>query len=543
MFYNLNCAQRPIYFGNSRIDKKTKVPQKPVSQPSETQNSGEKISTIVTNPAQLSLFHMHDFHGQSERMERASTANKEFRDGKLNDDDFFEESLPVDQLGLCSGDMFLGANPKKIAMVNHFLNETGVVANALGNHERDSEITDFVNALKNKKYRLVATNIHPNKNNAINKIVSESFITEINGNKYGIIGASPIDFMKHSSRPEDVLSLNMDDLEETIKEIQMDIDELKKQGVNKMILLSHLGADVDVEIAKRVNDLDIILGGHTHTLFKEAKPNENIFYSPKGEPVLIVQTGRDGEYIGMPNLKFNELGQIVDIDYNILKTDDFERDEEIKSSFQEIFGATKLLGQIKKVEKTDFNPYTEENPNANFMLDCMKEELDTDIAIVNSAGLRSKFSAGNITSYDLENVSPFNDKIITINVSEKELVSSIQERLKNTILSPMNRPGVLQVSGLKYEYDKQNGKLLKLNFVDKEGNEKKIDINNPSEKIYTVAVNEFCARDKHSGLGLEHRAKNPIEKYDYDLKKFVVDWFEHHKEPVCIKPDGRIVGK
>lgn len=541
MFYNFNCVQKPIYFNGRKNNKSGPKPTKDTA-PSVPEKPIEVSRPIVTRPAQLSLFHMHDFHGQSEKMERAHTASEEFKKGKL-DEDFFEESLPVDKLPLCSGDMFLGSNPKKIAMVNHFLNEVGVVANAIGNHERDSELTDFLKIIKGKKYRLVATNIHPKKDSAINKVISESFITEINGNKYGIIGASPIDFIKHSNRPEEVLTLNVDDLERTIQEVQMDIDELKKQGVNKIILLSHLGADVDVEIAKRVNDLDIILGGHTHTLFKEAKPNENVFYSPKGEPVLIVQSGRDGEYIGMPNIKFNELGQIVDIDYNILKTDDFERDEEIKSDFQTFFGATELLGTVKSVENSSGNIYTDENPDANFLLDCLKDELETDIAIVNSAGLRSKFSTGKITSYDLDNVSPFSDKIVTINVSEKELVSAIQEKVKETTLSPMKRPGIIQVSGLKYEYDKKTGELLKLNFVNKKGDEKQIDINNPSEKLYTVAINEFCAKDKHSGLGVEHRVKNPIEKHDYDIKKFVIDWLKKHKEPIDIKTDGRIIGK
>lgn len=503
----------------------------------------EDKQLIVTEPAQLSLFHMNDFHGQSERMERAYTASNEFNNGKLDDEGFFDDSLPVDKLKLCSGDMFLGDNPKKIAMVNDFLNSTGVVANAVGNHECDSAISDFANLVKNKKYRLVATNLHPNKGNAIRKIMSDSFITEINGHKYGIIGASPIDFMKHTNRPEQVSALNTDDLEETINEINEDIAKLKEQGVNKILLLSHLGADIDKEVAKRVNDLDIILGGHTHTLFKDAKQYENVFYSPKGEPVLIVQSGRDGEYIGMPNLKFNELGQIVDIDYNVLKTDEFERDAGIKSRFQNYFGVTETIGNVLKVEQTNYNMYATENPHASFVLDCLRDELGTDIAVINSAGLRSNFPTGEITNYDLDNISPFNDPITTIHISEKELVDAIKDKIKKTVLSPVKRPGILQVSGARYEFDNKTGELLGLRLVDKKGKETVIDINNPSDKLYTVAVNEFSGKDPHSGLGVEERVKNPIKKYDYDMKKYVTDWLKKHKEPIEIKTDGRIIGR
>ena len=525
------------------ISQKNAKKAQATKEENETNSTKENSQTIVTKPAQLSLFHMNDFHSQSERMERAYTASEDFKDGKLDDDEFFDDSMPIDKLKLCSGDMFLGDNPQKIAMVNEFLNSTGVVANVVGNHECDAAIEDFAKLIQGKKYRLVSTNMHPNKEHDINKVISESFITEINGNKYGIIGASPIDFMKHTNRPEQVSSLNMDDLETTIKEIQADIGELKKKGVNKIILLSHLGSDIDVQIAKNINDVDVILGGHTHTLFKDAKLGENVFYSPKGEPVLIVQSGKDGEYIGMPNLKFNEQGQVTEIDYKVLRTDDFERNEEIKARFQDFFGRAELLGTIKSVENLNSNFYINENPHANFMLDCLKDELDTDIAIVNSAGLRSQFTTGDITSYDIDNVSPFNNNIITIQVSEKELLFAIKEKIKETVLSPTKRPGILQVSGLKYEFDKTTGKLLSLKFVDKKGNEKAIDIENPTEQLYSVAINEFSAKDNHSGLGLAEKANNPVRKYEHDIKKFVIDWLKKNKEPICIKTDGRIVGK
>ena len=41
-------------------------------------------------------------------------------------------------------------------------------------------------------------------------------------------------------------------------------------------------------------------------VLKDIKEGENLFYSPNGEPVLIVQSGRDGEYIGTPIIKFKE---------------------------------------------------------------------------------------------------------------------------------------------------------------------------------------------------------------------------------------------
>ena len=104
---------------------------------------------IRTNPAQLSLFHMHDFHGQNIRMERAYTAVKQFDNGDLAyQNDVFNKDIPVDKLKLCSGDMFLGENFGEIEVVNEFLNLAGIIADTIGNHECDTEADIFADLTK-----------------------------------------------------------------------------------------------------------------------------------------------------------------------------------------------------------------------------------------------------------------------------------------------------------------------------------------------------------------------------------------------------------
>lgn len=522
------------------IKKNSDSNQEPIIHDIEPTATPVENKQIVTQPAQLSLFHMHDFHGQSVRMERAHTAGEAFEEGKLDSESkIIDESMPTDRLKLCSGDMFLGADKERARIVNEFLNQIGIVATALGNHECDGPLSDFAECIKSKNYRIVGTNIHPDRTNPITGVVSNSFIVEINGNKYGIIGASPVDFMKHTAQPEEIEKLKPDDIEATISEIREDIELIRQNGVNKIILLSHLGVDMDKQIAEKVEGVDIILGGHTHTLFTEVKEGENLFYSPNGEPVLIVQSGRDGEYIGTPIIKFNELGQIIEIDYDVIKTDDYERSDEIKESFDKILGKSEKLGTIKSVAKTPDDIYANENPNCSFMLDCLRSELGTDIAIMNSASIRNRFSTGDITSRDLEDISPFTDKIVIIEATEKEIVDAIKLKVKETMSDPNHRPGLLQVSGLKYKFDKI-GNLISLSFINKEGKEVAINIENPSDKKYTIAVNQYCASDSNCGLGLKHRVDTALKKFDEDIKDFISSWIKKQKEPIEICNDGRI---
>lgn len=497
---------------------------------------------IRTKPAQLSLFHMHDFHGQNIRMERAYNAVNQFDNNSLqHQNDVFDKDMPIDKLKLCSGDMFLGENIKDLEVVNEFLNISGVMATALGNHECDSHADDFYEVVKHRNYRILGANMHPEKDSKINRILSSSIVVESNGNRYGIIGLVPTDMPNHLKRPTDVKDFNISDNEETKKDITNEVEDLKKHGVNKIIILSHLGLEADQYIAQNISDIDIILGGHTHNLITKVEEGKNLFKSPKGEPVLIMQVGRDGEFIGIPNIKFNELGQITELQYNLAKTDDFSRSLVAKRDFEKILGTPEVVGKVVYVEEPPKDMYAKENPHCGFIVDCMRSEFGTDIAVMNAANIRGKFYLGDIDTRDLRLLSPFANKIVVIEISEKELVDSMNNLIKASMASPAHRPGILQVSGLKYEYSKSQGKMTKLSFMDKGNNEYQINLENPREdKIYTLAVDDYCAQSKKSGLNLKYRLEKALKICDYDKDEVVARYLRKHPEPVEIKSDGRI---
>ena len=511
------------------------------SEPSET-ISIYSDSPIRTNPAQLSLFALHDFHGQNLRMERAYSVIEKYDNDKIfKENNFFNENEPVDKLKLASGDMFLGENRKELEVVNEFLNIAGVLATAIGNHECDNDIQEFAKIVKDRNYKFLAANMHPDKGCSMNSVLSGSFVVESNGNKYGIVGLAPIDMAAHIKRPKDIDSCNLSDLDDTIKDLQKEVASLKEQGVNKIILLSHLGLPTEQHIAKNVSDIDVILGGHTHNLLKEVKEGENLFRSPKGEPVLIVQVGRDGENIAVPNLQFNELGQITKLQYNVIKTEDYPRSKVAKESFEKILGKSDVVGRAKYTEQPPKDIYVNENPHCNFILDCMRKEYDIDIALTNSANIRSRFHEGDIDTRDLTQITPFGNKMTITRISEEELVDSIDDKIEESMENPNHRPGIIQVSGLRYEYSKSKGELTKMTFIDKNGKEHPIDIENPREdKFYTVMADDYCFLNDNAGLGLKHRYDEAIVVYDFDKNKIVENYLKKHPEPIEIRSDGRI---
>lgn len=497
---------------------------------------------IRTNPAQLSLFHMHDFHGQNIRMERAYSAVRQFDKNRLqHQNDIFNKDLPVDKLKLCSGDMFLGANPKEIAVVNEFLNIAGVLANAIGNHECDSKMEQFSDIVKGRNYRLIGANMKPDSDNKIKSVLSNSFIAEVHGNKYGVIGLVPLDMRAHVKNQADIDEFRIMDLENSAETVREEVERIKEYGVNKIIVLSHMGLKNDQYLAQNVSDIDIILGGHSHDLLKEIKEGVNLFDSPKGEPVLIMQVGRDGEYIDVPNIKFNELGQITGIQYNIIRTDDFERDYVAKTDFEDILGKPEVVGKISNVVDEGKNIYIYENPHCNFITDALRAELETDIAVMNSANARSRFYKGDVTPRDLRLITPFANRIAVIEMSEAELVKRLDHLISESLKSPDSRPGIMQVSGLRYTYSKSAGKMTELYFIDKNGKETEIDLKNPDkDKIYTIAADDFCIASDYAGLDAKQQLDNAILIFDHDKDKIVADYMKKQNNSFEIKSDGRI---
>ena len=169
----------------------------------------------------------------------------------------------------------------------------------------------------------------------------------------------------------------------------------------------------------------------------------------------------------------------------------------------------------------------------------MRNELGTDIGILNAGNIRGSFSQGPIDTRLISDITPFEDKMMILNLSEKQIVDSIKVGLKSLTKSS-NKPGILLVSGLKYKANKK-GELLEIEFIDKNNQSHKIDVNNPSaDKKYTVAADDFYAT---GGDGYLESNKNPdfvLQKFDLDKNKLACDYIKKLDQPIEITDDHRV---
>lgn len=488
-------------------------------------------SNISGNNIKTSIFYINDYHGKSVNMERTMAASRGFDYVNSGKND-------VDTLKLSSGDIMVGEDVKINKAAVLFQNFIGVNSSAVGNHEHDiqgnaDKVLPFV------KFNLLSNNVKINPRNPWAGRIKSSVVENINGHKYGIIGTTPTDlFTRTKSKPLQ-LDLSVDNPQETLHDIQMEADKLKFQGVNKIILLSHLGNTFEKIVATQTSGIDVILGGHSHDLILDVKEGENLFYNKDNEPVIITQAGKDGKNFGILNLEFDQNGVIKKVQNNVGDTRDFHRDMPVKYIFDKLFGNNKIYGVINSAPAEPDKYLISPNPHGYFIADCMKSDLGGDIALIQSANIRGFFEKGNIDKRTINGILPFKNELYRVNYSEKDIVDAIKFACSKSFNSNSNKPGIFYASGLKYTVSK-TGELKSLTFVDKERKEHPINIQNPREnKFYSVIINDYCAQGNDKFTMLNH-PENIVEKCGVDSGDCVANVLEKSKTPIDLEDDGRI---
>ena len=458
------------------------------------------ITPVSSGNIKTSIFYINDYHGKSINMERTMSASNTFDANNKNKTD-------TDVLKLSSGDIMVGEDVTINKAAVLFQNFIGIRASAVGNHEHDIQ-------------------------GNVDKVLQY-------GHKYGIIGSTPVDLFTRTKLGPLQRDISVDDAVQTIKDIQTEIDALKKQGVNKIILLSHLGNTFEKIVATQTSGIDVILGGHSHDLIQSVKEGENLLYGKDGDPVIITQAGKDGKSFGILNLEFDNNGIIKKVQNNIGYTKDFHRNMPLEYIFNKLFKNNKVYGEIKSAPPEPKDLLIDPNPHGYFIADCMRKDSGCDIALIQSANMRGYFEKGQVDDRILNDILPFKNELYKIKYSEKDIVDAIKFACDKSFNSHSHKPGMFYVSGLKYSVN-DRGKLLSMSFVDKNGNETPINVENPRyDKFYTTVINDYCAQG-NDNFSMLNRPEQIIEKTGIDSAISVANVLKTMNESPQIKDDGRI---
>ena len=511
---------------------------KPVSFRNNTQSRSTNSNferTPDKDTFELSIGYVNDIHGQVNNMMRILSGLK-------------------GDIKLSAGDNDIGdeKNTQIHQATAEFMNKANITATALGNHELDGRQADVTNFIDNTNTKVLAVNFNKCDNwenfednlkeygrDNLDERLTKSMIVEVKGEKIGLVGASPTDLFSRITHPEYHKDCYVSDIDETVERLQHEIDNLKEEGVNKIVMVSHLGYQKDREIAQKLDGLDVIIGGHTHELIEGIKEGENLVYSKSGEPVIITEAGKDGKYFGQLNLLFDKDGVITKAQNNVAQTHLFSKNLVTQYLFDRVMGKPQDVGYIKEAPLPPHS-LLDENPHANFVCDAMKFETNADIALWNNSGIRNYFHEGSIDTREIKEIAPFMDRVCIADVSEKTIVDTFKHAIESSYNSHGNKPGLISVSGLEYTVNLNNGKLVEMNFIDKDGNKTPIDIDNPREdKIYRVTADEYMMCTGTDYLKLAEK-EDVLEILPYDKDVVTCNYIKYLNQPIVINQTGRV---
>lgn len=411
---------------------------------------------------------------------------------------------------LDAGDTFHGlpvATVVKGDSIAKAMNVMGYDAMTAGNHDFNYGYDRLKEIEKTLKFPILSANV---KTKDSKDAFKPYMIKEVKGIKVGIFGLSTPETATKTN-PKNVEGVTFENPIETSKKM---VQELKKENVDMIIALGHIGLDENSEftskkIIEAVDGIDLFIDGHSHTLLKDGMVVKN---------TLIAQTGNYGQNLGVVEIGFKDK-KIVDKKASLITKNDVkpavvppadndkkpEKDqikaepagkmylepnkavlESIKKSKDEMKSVTgQVIGKTTvELEGKRENVRSRETNLGNLLADAMKEETKADLAITNGGGIRDSIDVGDITKEEVLKVLPFGSYIITKEVKGEDLVKVLEHA---TDAYPNVEGKFPQVSGITFKIDMSKEKGSRVTDIMVNG--QKLDLN----KTYVVATSDFIA--------------------------------------------------
>lgn len=391
-----------------------------------------------------------------------------------------------------------------------FMNKLHYDAVAVGNHEFDKGPEALAKMIKEAEFPFLAANLKFEKTSPLYKKVKPYIIKDFGCCKVGIIGliVPDIKIITNVGKETEVL----DPVQTANKYIEM-LD--KKTDV--IIILSHLGIQEDKNLAAAIRKADIIIGGHSHTQLNK----ELLINDLDNNPVIIVQTGEMGKYLGdiqltidndqitLDSYKLHSVDSTIALDQGL--TDQLKGFQlQIDKVSSQIIGSTSSYINLIRDEVR-----TRETTGGNFIVDAIKDSFpEADIVFHNGGGIRGDkiLHPGNLSMLDIIELHPFQDEVILVDVKGKDLKSILERSVASL---PFSSGGFLQVSGMSFLADvAKKPQTLNLDFTEivEPGErisrimvkDKPIDEN----KTYRIATNRFIVNGGNGYVTLKNASTN-----------------------------------
>ena len=358
------------------------------------------------------------------------------------------------------------------------MNDMGYDAATLGNHEFDLGVAKLARALKGENitiastsyptekpaFAMVATNVDASQEPVLKGLLRKFKIIERCGQTYGLIGVVTEDVPLIASPGDKVKFLDY------VSSVNTTAALLKAQGVNKIIVLSHYGYEVDLAKAKALSGVDIIVSGHDHKLLGSAddinaQTSDATLATPyagqgglsagayptqltnrEGDPLLVVSSSEWGRWLGRLEVGFDASGKVVSSANKSMFIDgrSVVENAALKAKVDQYYApvaafSSVLVGKSAMAFAADRGALTPsfvaglrtgETALGNLITDLMQATAKTSdnavAAFSNGGGLRAAIAQGDVTFGQALTVLPFGNTLFVMDLTGQDVIDLME---------------------------------------------------------------------------------------------------------------------
>ncbi len=480
------------------------------------------------------------------------------------------------------------------------MNEICFDAFALGNHEFDdgdaglAQFIDFLRAGPYCQTPVLAANVVPGPSSPLNGgQIQPRIVYDYDGEKVGFVGIDIANKTKNSSSPDPETQF----LDE-VTTAQKQIDELRAEGVNKVVLITHYQYDNDLALAKAVSGVDVIIGGDSHTLLGEefeqyglnpAGPYPTMTTDRVGAPVCIAQAWEYSQIVGQISVSWDEFGFVTSCDGtpHLLLGDNFSREVDDEDVALEGADLEAVLAQIAAAPELSI---VQPDPRAQEILDGFTEQVATetqrqigtvsedlcleripgqgrsticdvadtaqqggdiqqlvadafrarsfesDISIQNAGGVRIDVPAGELTIATAYTILPFSNTLVNLEMTGTQVKAVLEDGF-DFALAPDGSTGAYPyASGLRWDADATAAKGSRLTNLEYQAKGTTEWVPFDESATYTIVTNDFIAGGRDGYVTFNDIDDSAIVDTFINYAQGLIDYVEIDLGGVVAKP-------
>lgn len=356
----------------------------------------------------IRILHTNDLHSHFEHFPKIGRYLKKAQADKSVDQvytfdagDFMDRSHPLTDAT---------KGQANVKLMNNFNYDAVTIGNNEGisnSHEVLEHLFDHAN------FPVILANLREEDGSMPKWAVKDKIINTKKGTRIALIGLTAAYPMSYGPNHWHIMML---------KETMDDLLPKLKGKYDVLIMITHIGLNMDRWLAKNYPGIDLIIGGHSHDLLKKGEEDNGVW---------ITQTGKWGNYVGDIKLEINDQHCVQKISPTTVPTASMPAKSGDNAIIQGYRDKGKELLKAHKVADLPEKFADDKEAAIQVSLDAIADFAGTDIAMLSSGLFLVPFKKGILTKYDLQKALPHSMHVVRSTLKGSDLWRLVMEIEKN----------------------------------------------------------------------------------------------------------------